>query len=225
MHTLNTMNSHEKPGVTVDITLFTIKDKQLHVLLIKRKLEPFKDSWALPGGFVRMNESVEDAAKRELMEETGVSNVYLEQLYTFGEVERDPRGRVITISYMALMNSQHTLLKASTDASEVMWCPIKKIPSLAFDHKNILEYALQRLKWKFEYTTVAFSLLPKKFRVSEVQILYEIIFARKFDKRNFVKKLLSLNILKEEGLNKELAFRPPMMYSLKANVGKIVEIL
>ncbi|MEK6757807.1 MAG: NUDIX domain-containing protein [Nanoarchaeota archaeon] len=216
---------HEKPSVTVDIVIFTIRDDDLKVLLVKRDIEPFKGEWAIPGGFVRINESLEDAAKRELEEETGVKDVYLEQLYSFGNPERDPRGRVITIAYIALINSEKIKLKATTDASDVQWFSIKKIPSLAFDHKKILDYSLKRLKWKFEYTAVAFSLLPKKFAISEIQKIYEIVFDREFDKRNFSKKLLSLNILKEEEIKKDVSHRPPMTYSLKKNIGDIIEII
>jgi len=219
------IHSFPKPSVTVDIIIFTIKENELKVLLVKRKINPFKDKWAIPGGFVGIKESLEDAAKRELEEETGVKDVYLEQLYTFGEPERDPRGRVITVAYMALINSEEIRLKASTDVSEAKWFPIKKIPQLAFDHKKIFDYSLKRLKWKFEYTTVAFSLLPKKFTISQIQKIYEIVFNKKFDKRNFVKKILFLDILKEEEIKKDVSHRPPMLYSLKKDIGEIVEIV
>jgi len=216
---------HEKPSVTVDIVIFTIKENNLQVLLVKRGIEPFKNQWAIPGGFVKIDESLEEAAKRELQEETGVKDVYLEQLYTFGSPKRDPRGRVITVSYIALVNSSDINLKASTDVSDAQWFAVSDIPIIAFDHKEILQYALKRLKWKFEYTTVAFSLLPKEFTISQIQKLYEIVFNKEFDKRNFAKKILSLNILKEEGINHEVSHRPPMLYSLKNNIGEIIEIL
>jgi 8-oxo-dGTP diphosphatase len=219
------IHKYENPSVAVDIVIYTIQNNDLKVLLVKRGIEPFKDRWAIPGGFVRINESLEDAAKRELEEETGVREVYLEQLYTFGEPKRDPRGRVITVSYMALINSEKVKLNATTDASEVQWFSLKKIPSLAFDHKKILDYSLKRLKWKFEYTTVAFSLLPKEFTISQIQKIYEIVFNQQFDKRNFAKKILYLDILREEGINKNVSHRPPMLYSLKKDIGEIVEIL
>lgn len=216
---------YEKPLVTVDIVIFTIRDGELKALLVKRNVEPFKDKWALPGGFVRANETLEDAAKRELVEETGVKEEYLEQLYTFGEPKRDPRGRVITVAYMALVNSDEIKLKATTDTSEAEWFSIGKIPALAFDHKKILEYALKRLRWKFEYTAVAFSLLQDKFTISQIQDIYEIVFEKKFDKRNFAKKLHALKILKEEEILKEVSHRPPRLYSLKKNIPEIVEIV
>lgn len=219
------IHKFKKPSVTADIVIFTIKDDSLKVLLVKRGIEPFKDRWALPGGFVRIDESLEDTAKRELKEETGVKDVYLEQLYSFGNPKRDPRGRVITISYMALINSENIKLKATTDVSDAQWFSVKKIPQLAFDHKKILDYSLKRLKWKFEYTTVAFSLLPNKFTISQIQKIYEVVFNKNFDKRNFAKKLVSLNILKEEGIKKDVSHRPPMLYSLKKNIGEIAEIL
>ncbi len=219
------IHKFEKPSVTIDVVVFTIQNEDLKVLLVKRNIEPFKGKWAIPGGFVRIDESLEDAAKRELQEETGVKNIYLEQLYTFGDPKRDPRGRVITVSYLALVNSEKIKLKAATDVSDAQWFSVKKLPNLAFDHKKILDYALKRLRWKFEYTTVAFSLLGEKFTLSELQKIYEIMFHKKFDKRNFAKKILSLKILKEEGIKKDVSHRPPMLYSLKADIGKIINIL
>ena len=126
---------------------------------------------------------------------------------------------------MALVNSERIKLKASTDVSDAKWFSVNSLPELAFDHKDILGYALKRLKWKFEYTLVAFSLLPKKFTISQIKSIYEVVFNKKFDKRNFVKKILFLDILKEEGLNKDVPYRPPMLYSLKKNIGEIVEII
>ena len=223
---MNTMKEKfEKPSVTVDIAVFSIKNDDLKVLLVKRKINPFKDKWALPGGFVKIKESLEAAAKRELQEETGVKDIYLEQLYTFGDPGRDPRGRVITVSYLALINSEKISLHATTDTSDAQWFSVSKVPNLAFDHKKILDYSLKRLKWKFEYTAVAFSLLPKKFTMGELQKIYKIVFNKSFDKRNFAKKILSLNILKEEEIKRDVSHRPPMTYSLKKNIGEVVEIL
>lgn len=218
-------DKYEKPSVTVDIVIFTIQNKDLKVLLVKRNVEPFKGRWAIPGGFVRINESLEDAAKRELEEETGVREVYLEQLYTFGETKRDPRGRVITVAYMSLINSENIKLEATTDVSDAQWFSTLKPLSLAFDHEKILKYALQRLKWKFEYTAVAFSLLPEQFTLTQLQDIYETVFNKKFDKRNFRKKILSLNILKEEEIKKDVSHRPPQQYSLKKNIEEIIQIL
>ncbi len=216
---------YPKPAVTVDIVIFSIIDKKLKVLLVRRGLEPFKNMWALPGGFVKMEESLEEAAKRELHEETGAQDIYLEQLYTFGQPDRDPRDRVITVTYMALTNSDKIKLHADTDVSEVKWFSIDEIPKLAFDHPKILEYALKRLRWKFEYTSVAFSMLSEKFTMSDIQSIYEIVFHKKFDKRNFNKKIRSLNILNKESIKKDVSYRPPKLYSLKKNIPEVIEII
>jgi len=218
------LSKYAKPSVTVDTLIFTISSGELRVLLVKRKTAPFKDKWVIPGGFVHLDQSLEDAAKLKLEEKTGVKDVYLEQLYTFGDPKRDPRGRVITICYFALISSENLVLKKDGEY-DVQWFSVEKLPQLGFDHKQILGYAIKRLKWKFEYTTVAFSLLPKKFTMTQLQELYEVVFGEVFDKRNFRKKVLSLNILKEEEVMQNVSFRPPQLYSLKANMGEIVEIL
>ncbi len=207
------MTSYPKPSVTVDIVLLTIIDERLKILLVKRRIEPFKDNWALPGGFVGIDEDLKDAAKRELEEETGVSEHYLEQLYTFGEPGRDPRGRIITVAYFALINSEELKLKADTDVIEAKWFPTENLPKLAFDHDKILGYALERLRYKLEYTTIAFQLLPKKFTLTELQEVYEIIFNKKLDKRNFRKKILSLGLLKATNEKRSSGHRPARLYS------------
>lgn len=214
-----------KISVTVDVVVFGVRDRELKVLLIKRKISPFKDSWAIPGGFVREKESLESAARRELEEETGAKGVYLEQLYSFGELNRDPRGRVVTIAYYALAKADSLSLHASTDASDVCWFSVNNLPKLAFDHKRILEYAIKRLRWKFEYTPVAFSLLEDKFTLSQLQDIYQIVFNREFDKRNFRKKILSLNILNKEAIKTDVSHRPPQLYSLKKKLPEIIEFL
>ena len=216
---------YPKPSVTVDILIFTVKDNDLKILLIKRGTEPFKDMWALPGGFVKLDESLEDAALRELKEETGVKSDYLEQLYTFGDINRDPRGRVITVAYFALIKQQKTELKATTDASDVRWFSVNERYNLAFDHKKILEYGLKRLRWKFEYTSIAFSLLPESFTLTELHKLYETVLNKKFDKRNFRKKINSLNILEKENIKKDVSHRPPQLYRLKKNISDIIEMI
>ena len=224
------LDNYPKPAVTVDIVIFTIINNKIQVLFIKRGTEPFKDKWALPGGFVKMHENLEQAAKRELEEETGVKEVYLEQLYTFGDVNRDSRGRVITVTYFALINSEKAKqkLKATTDASEAKWFETSNLPQLAFDHRKILNYAIKRLRWKFEYTTIAFSMLPKRFTLTRLQKIYEIVFEKEFDKRNFRKKILSLNMLEStKEKEREVSYRPPELYSLKKaiSIGKIIEMI
>jgi len=186
----------ESLRVTVDIVIFTLREGSLQVLLVKRGVPPFEAQYAIPGGFIRGAESLEEAALRELHEETGVRNVFLEQLYTFGDPKRDPRGRVITVAYYALIASDKLSLVAGADAAEAQWFPASSVPSLAFDHKSILDYALERLRNKLEYTTVGFQLLPKKFTLGELQAVYEAILGRPLDKRNFRRKLALLGILK-----------------------------
>jgi 8-oxo-dGTP diphosphatase len=180
--------------LTVDVVVFTIQQGRLAVLLIRRGIPPFEGAWAIPGGFVLAAEGVEDAARRELEEETGVRDVYLEQLYTFGEPGRDPRGRVVTVAYFALISFDRNVIGGS-DAAEARWWPMDALPPLAFDHAAILEYALERLRNKLEYTTVGFQLLPQEFTLTELQQVYEAILGRPLDKRNFRRKIELLGIL------------------------------
>lgn len=204
---------YERPSVTVDVVMMSVRQGDLQVLLIKRRSWPFEGMWAIPGGFVNMNESLETAAKRELREETGVEDVYLEQLYTFGDPGRDPRTRVITVVYFALLDSERLQVRATDDAMDVSWFPVYQLPALAFDHAKILQYALERLRGKLEYTTIAFSLLPEQFTLRELQRVYEIILHRRLDKRNFRKKVLSTGILEDTGAKKmEGTHRPARLY-------------
>jgi 8-oxo-dGTP diphosphatase len=182
--------------VTVDIVIFTIRGRALQVLLVKRGVPPYEGQHAIPGGFIREGESVKEAAERELYEEAGVRRVFLEQLYSFGEPNRDPRGRVITIAYYALIASDKLSLVAGADAAEASWFPVSKLPTLAFDHQSILDCALERLRKKLEYTNVGFQLLPRKFTLSELQSVYETILGRRLDKRNFRRKVMQSGILK-----------------------------
>lgn len=206
----------DKVLVTVDIILFTVIGNELKVLLVQRKFEPFKDKWVIPGGFVGLEEDLETAAKRELLEEAGVKNVYFEQLYTFGDPERDPRGRVVTVAYFGLIDSSKIKLKARTDAKDAKWFSFNKIPKLGFDHGLIIDSAIKRLRGKLAYTTVGFQLLPEKFTLTELQKLYEIILDRQLDKRNFRKKMFSLDILSVTSETKmEGAHRPAKLYKFK----------
>ena len=185
-----------KHAIAVDVVLFTIQDGTLKVLLVKRQQAPYRGAWALPGGLVGPEESVDTAVLRELQEETNIDNVYLEQLYTFGEPNRDPRGRVITVAYYALVNWQQFQLKARQRVSEASWFPVKRLPALAFDHERIVEYALERLRNKINYTTVGFQLLSRQVTLTELQRSYEVILGQRLDKRNFRRKMLQLGILK-----------------------------
>jgi len=201
--------------VTVDIVIFTIRSGTLTVLLVKRAIPPFAGQFAIPGGFVREDEDMEEAALRELQEETGVTDVYLEQLYSFGNAGRDPRGRVITVAYFALISPDRPL-KAGTDAAEARWWEMDKLPTLAFDHAKILEYALERLRYKLEYTTVGFQLLPEKFTLTELQEVYEAILGKKLDKRNFRRKISLLKILKPLAQYRRSGQRPARLHRFVA---------
>ncbi len=206
------------PGtfLTVDLVIFTIAENDLKVLLIRRGGEPFKGRWALPGGFIEVGESLEKAAARELKEEAGVTNVYLEQLFTFGEPKRDPRGRVISVSYFALVDAGRQRIRAASDAVEARWHSVFNSPKLAFDHKKILDYAVWRLRNKIEWTTVGYELLPKKFTLSELQRVYEIILQRPVDKRNFRKKILAQGQISElNETRNDGAHRPAKLYSFR----------
>ncbi len=201
------------PAVTTDIVIFTIRQDELKVLLIKRALPPFQGEWALPGGFIDLDESLEKGARRELEEETGVSGVYLEQLYTFGQPDRDPRERVITVAYYALIPSDKIEIRAATDAEGVSWFGMEEIPELAFDHEQILQAAHERLAAKLDYSTIAFQFMPKAFTLTELQQVYELILRESVDKRNFRKRILSLNLIKETGKERKAgAHRPAKLY-------------
>jgi 8-oxo-dGTP diphosphatase len=201
--------------VAVDIVIFTIQEGSLKVLLVKRGIPPFKDQLAIPGGFVLPDEDLDHAALRELREETGVSNVYLEQLYSFGEPKRDPRARVISIAYFALISADHQL-NAGTDASEASWWPVQQVPPLAFDHERILTYAVERLRNKLEYTTVGFQLLPSKFTLGELQAVYEVILDKQLDKRNFRRKMAELKLLRPLKEYRSDVGRPAQLFQFVA---------
>ena len=186
---------YPRAALTVDCVVFGFDDGALKVLLIQRALEPFKGRWALPGGFVRVEETIDDAARRELAEEAGLKHVFLEQLYTFGGLRRDPRERVVSVAHYALVKLSDHRARAATDASNAQWFPISNAPKLAFDHADILAVALSRLKGKVRYQPVGFELLPPKFTLSELQHLYEAVLETDLDKRNFRKKVLGFGLL------------------------------
>lgn len=199
----------ERPAVTVDVVIFSLVEDDLKLLLVRRDRPPFQGRWGIPGGFVYPDESLENAAARKLDEETGVKNVYLEQLYTFGGPQRDPRARVITVAYFALL--PYNIIR-ELDAN-ARWFSMKTLPELAFDHSEIAQYALTRLRYKLEYTTVGFQLLPDVFTLSELQKAYEIILDEKLDKRNFRRKILAADILEETGkMKRDGEGRPAKLY-------------
>ena len=189
---------YPRPALTVDCVVFGLDEQHsLKVLLIQRKLQPFAGEWALPGGFVHIGESLEAAARRELREETGLEDIFLEQLYTFGAIERDPRDRVVTVAYYALVNLRDHTVQAATDARQAAWFEVSKVPAIAFDHPQILDTALTRLRGKVRYEPIGFELLRTKFTFFQLQKLYETIVGIELDKRNFRKKFLKMDLLQE----------------------------
>jgi len=208
--------------VAVDLVIFTVREGALQVLLIERGIPPFQGQWALPGGFVEPDDDLDSAARRELEEETGLRDVYLEQLYTFGDPDRDPRGRTVAVAYYALTPPGEP--RAATDAAKAAWFPASRLPKLAFDHAKILKSGLERLRAKVGYSTVGFELLPRQFTLPELQSLYEAILERPLDKRNFRKKVLSLGLLKAEGQKRAAgAHRPASLYSFALPKVKILD--
>lgn len=211
--------SYPRPALSVDCVVFGWqKHTALRVLLIRRQLDPYKGDWSLPGGFVQMAESVDEAAARELKEETGVADVFLEQLYTFGSPDRDPRERVVSVAYYALVNLQKHPLQAATDATDARWFELSAVPQMGFDHDQILECAIARLRAKIRYEPIGFELLPKTFTLSQLQQLYEQILERDLDKRNFRKKLLKMDLLIDTGKKETgVAHRAAKLYQFDAD--------
>ncbi len=219
---MSTMNDslhcyeYPHPAVTTDVVVFTIRERRLKLLLIERGTGPFRGMWALPGGFLDIDEDLEDCAMRELEEETGVSGVYLEQLYTYGKPDRDPRERVISIAYYALIPSDRLEVKAASDASDAQWFALDEMPELAFDHNEIIRQAHRRLVAKLDYSTIAFQFMAETFTLSELQAVYEILLDEELDKRNFRKWILALEQVEETGeLRRTGNHRPARMYKLK----------
>jgi len=209
-------NQYERPSVTVDVVIFTLRQQDLQVLLICRKHPPFADYWAIPGGFVRADEPLETAALRELEEETDVRDVYIEQLYTFGDPGRDPRTRVITVAYFALVpETALPPLHAGDDAADARWWSMYDLPPLAFDHTEILDYALTRLRYKLEYSAVGFELLPERFTLSELQSAYEVILGEKLDRGNFRKKLRKAAVVEPTREYRTTGGRPARLFRFR----------
>ncbi|MCB0572508.1 MAG: NUDIX hydrolase [Phaeodactylibacter sp.] len=206
---------YPRPALTVDCVIFGLEESsKLKVLLIQRAHDPFMGQWALPGGFVDMEEGLEEAALRELEEETGVRDVFIEQLYTFGDTERDPRGRVVSVAYFALVNLEKHPVNADSDAKRVEWFQIDQLPRLAFDHEKILQVAIARLRAKVRYQPIGFELLPEQFTLSQLQKLYETILGvEELNKRNFRTRILKMGVLREMGKQEGVAHRPAMLYS------------
>ena len=212
--------------VAVDNCIFTVLQEKLHLLLIQMTKAPFTGMWALPGGLIQDGEDLDAAAARILYEETAVRDVYLEQLYTFGRPDRDPAGRVISIAYFALIHAASITLRTQPKYADVRWWPCTSLPALAYDHNEVTSYARQRLEWKLAYTNVAWSLLPRRFALTELQKVYEAVLGRPLDKRNFRKKILSLGLIEPVG-EKAMrgAHRPAMLYRFTSREPKLVDML
>jgi 8-oxo-dGTP diphosphatase len=204
------------PAVTTDCVIFGYDGTDLHILLVERGLEPYKGMWALPGGFLNMNETVEECARRELQEETNVSEVFLEQFHVFSDVNRDPRERVLTVAFYALVRKSDYKVIGGDDATRAQWFLWNELPPLAFDHDKIIDMALSCLREKIRMKPIAFKLLDKKFTMPELQRLCEVVMGKTYDRRNFQKKLLSTGYFEEKGISKErTANRPPKLFSFR----------
>lgn len=202
------------PSVTADNVIFGFDGTNLHILLVERGLEPYKGSWALPGGFLQMDETIEECAKRELAEETNVTEVYLQQFQTFSGVQRDPRERVLTVAFFALVRKSDYEVIAGDDASDASWFLVDELPPLAFDHDEIIAKARVKLQEELRLRPIAFKLLDEKFSMSELQRLYELINDTHYDRRNFQRKMIASGYLSEEGVSKAIsANRPPQLFS------------
>ncbi|HEU5087262.1 MAG TPA: NUDIX domain-containing protein, partial [Roseiflexaceae bacterium] len=213
-------SKYDRPSVTVDVVIFSLIERELNILLVKRKRWPYEGQWASPGGFINIDESIETAARRELEEETGVRDIYLEQLYTFGEPLRDPRTRVISVAYFAIIRADRQVLKVSDESTDVRWFPVRRLPGqLAFDHDHILATALDRLRSKLEYTTLAFQLLPEVFSILELKHIYEQILGEKLDKGNFYRKIKDAKVLEDTGMRREGRGRPTTLYRFRRDRG------
>jgi 8-oxo-dGTP diphosphatase len=215
---------HPHPAVTTDVVLFTILGQRLKILLIKRAGEPFAGSWALPGGFLEIDEDLDACAQRELQEETGIRDVYVEQLYTFGRPDRDPRERVISVVYYALVPAERLNPQPGSDATATGWFALEALPNLAFDHREVIAMAHRRLVAKLDYSTIAFHFLPETFTLGELQQVYETLRGEAVDKRNFRKWVLALSQIEATGeLRRSGVHRPARVYRL--NNREQVEIL
>ena len=204
---------YARPALTTDCVVFGLDDDDLKVLLIQRGIEPFKGKWALPGGFIQVGEDIDTCARRELQEETGLKNIFLEQLATFGTPKRDPREHVVTVAYYALVNLIDHTPAAATDADNAAWFALDDLPKLAFDHAKILKAAKERLQGKVRYQPIGFELLPEKFTLTQLQKLYERILEHPLDKRNFRKKVTKLDILEEtDEVEQDVARRAARLY-------------
>lgn len=212
--------------IAVDPVIFSLVNNQLHVLLIKMKKEPYQNTWAAPGGLVGGDESLDEAAWRLAKEKTGIKNPHFEQLYTFGEVNRDPFGRVVSVAYLTLISADKIEIKTTSEYSDIKWFPVKKLPALAYDHREMIQIGVTKLQQRILESNIVASLLPEEFTLTALQKVYETILEKKIDKRNFRKKILSLKILKKTS-RRELfrANRPAWLYKFVSKKVEAVDIL
>ena len=219
------MDFQQNISIAIDNVIFTIINNKIQVLLISRPIEPYKWEWTLPWWYATEWETLEETAYRKLLEKTNVKNIYLEQLYTFSDIDRDPRWRTISTAYMALVSKENLLLKSNQEWTAKCF-PVNALPKLWFDHREIIDYAVKRLKWKLEYTNIAQYILPEKFTLTQLQNVYEIVMDQKFDVRNFRKKITKLWIIEETG-EREIwnKYRPAMLYKFANKKIEIVDIL
>ena len=218
-------DSQQHPWVAVDVVVYTLSRSALHCLLVQVKEGSFAGKWAFPGGLVGAEESLDQAAEREIFERTGVKQSYLEQLYTFGRPERDPALRVVSASYLALVPNPGVVLNPAPRYADVKWFPANRLPRLAYDHDQIGRLALQRLRSKLQYTNIVYSLLPKEFTLGELQEVYEIILHRRLDRRNFRKKILALGLLKQLPNKRRGTHRPATLYAFGQRRPMIIEMV
>ena len=213
-------------AVAVDVAVFTVRDGSLHVLLAQARSGPFAGWWALPGGRVGEEESLDEAAARELPAPTAARDVYLEQLYTFGQPRRDPRGRVVSVAYVGLVADPERVGGAAPDKyAGVAWHPVSRLPPLAYDHAAVVRLAVTRLRAKLQYTNLAYTLLPPSFTLGELQSLYEAILGRKLDRRNYRRRVLSLGLLRPLRRMRRGAHRPAALYAFRSRRPMTVTVL
>lgn len=206
-------HQYQNPSLAVDIVLFGYHENKLSVMLLNRKEEPFKDQWTLPGGFIQMEETLLQVCERIMKTKTGLDKLFLEQLYSFDEIGRDPRGRVVSISYFGLINPHKFEVVAGNMANDVKWFPVKKLPKFGFDHKKIFTIAMERLKAKILYNPIGFELLDETFTMTELHELYECILGLEIDRRNFRRKILDSEYIVATGTKREgLKNRHPDLY-------------
>lgn len=204
------------PALAVDTLIFTIREGKLSVLLIQINKGPYLGQWALPGGIVQIDETLDEAAKNVLAKKAGISGVHMEQLYSFSATDRDVRGRVVSVAYFALVDSDQFEPRTMDYYADIQWKLVDALPEMAFDHKEIIQYGVSRLRSKIEYSNIVFGLLPKEFTLTEMQSVYEAIIGHTIDKRNFRKKIMTLDILSETDKERTgLKNRPAKLYRFK----------